>query len=160
MAVILAMPTFGPAMRAATTLLADATFLAVPAGSPAALIITIDMVFEGHYSHPSDPIVVLMQNRSRALYLAVLTFSFISPLIFLVYKLSCKLKHFFSYFTYALLRRAHREGLSVLYFWKYCNQSICNGYFEIQVISKCIFLSPIRYLGFNFWYFWYHCHRN
>lgn len=68
-AVILVMPQFDEILRESSTIFADGTFATVPAGLPAYQILTIHSAVAGYYFHP---VLVLMQNRTRALYEAVL----------------------------------------------------------------------------------------
>lgn len=68
-AVILAQQGFAQCLRDSSSVVVDGTFLTVPAGLPAAQLLTIHALIEGHNFHP---IMVLMENRRRVLYKAVL----------------------------------------------------------------------------------------
>lgn len=68
-AVILAEEGFASCLRDSNTVVADGTFLTVPAGLPAAQILTFHCIVQGHFFHP---VIAIMENRRRPLYEAVI----------------------------------------------------------------------------------------
>ncbi|XP_073943815.1 uncharacterized protein isoform X3 [Choristoneura fumiferana] len=68
-AVIIGMPGFAECLRESAVLVADGTFLTVPAGLQAYQLLTLHTVAMGQHYHP---VVALMENRRQHLYRAVL----------------------------------------------------------------------------------------
>ncbi|XP_073949707.1 uncharacterized protein [Choristoneura fumiferana] len=68
-AVIIGMPGFAECLRESAVVVADGTFLTVPAGLQAYQLLTLHTVAMGQHYHP---VVALMENRRQHLYRAVL----------------------------------------------------------------------------------------
>lgn len=125
-AVILAQEGFANCLREGSTIVVDGTFLTVPAGLPALQILTFHSIIEGNFFHP---VMVLMENRRRPLYEAILgrlwpaannpapqnIITDYEPALqaALVNITGVQVQGCLFHFVQALLRRARQEGIQV-----------------------------------------------